>query len=72
MATMAGRQAFLEILHAAGVDHIIGNPGTTESPLVRACERRRNIRYVVALSDESGAVSYLKGGRRCFGSLTNC
>lgn len=34
MGTMAGRQAFLEILRATGVDHIIGNPGTTALPLM--------------------------------------
>ena len=34
MPLMTGRQAFLEILHAAGVEYIIGNPGTTELPLM--------------------------------------
>src|SRR5262245_58027768 len=32
---------------------IFGNPGTTELPLVRACEQRRTIEYVVALSEVS-------------------
>src|ERR1700741_2657347 len=34
MPLMAGRQAFLEILHAAGVEYIIGNPGPIEVPLL--------------------------------------
>lgn len=34
MDTMAGRQAFLEILRAAGVEYILGNPGTIELPLM--------------------------------------
>ena len=41
----------LRTLEANGVRRIFGNPGTTEIPLVRACERRRGIRYIVALSE---------------------
>lgn len=41
----------LRTLEANGVRHIFGNPGTTEIPLVRACEKRRGLRYVVALSE---------------------
>ena len=41
----------LQILEKQGVALIFGNPGTTEIPLVRACERRQRIRYVVALSE---------------------
>lgn len=42
-------------LAAQGVQFVFGNPGTTEIPLVRACEDHRNIRYVVALSEVSAA-----------------
>ncbi len=41
----------LETLEKNSVETIFGNPGTTEIPLVRACERRQKIRYVVALSE---------------------
>jgi benzoylformate decarboxylase len=41
----------LRTLEANGVRHIFGNPGTTEIPLVRACEKRRKLKYVVALSE---------------------
>jgi benzoylformate decarboxylase len=41
----------LQTLERHGVRYIFGNPGTTELPLVRACERRRGIEYIVALSE---------------------
>lgn len=41
----------LETLGKNGVQAIFGNPGTTEIPLVHACERQQKIRYVVALSE---------------------
>src|SRR5215212_7124905 len=41
----------LQTLARNGVEYIFGNPGTTEIPLVRACERQRRVRYVVALSE---------------------
>ena len=43
----------LQTLEQNGVEVIFGNPGTTEIPIVRACERRKGIRYVVALSEIS-------------------
>ena len=44
-------ELLLQTLEANGVSHIFGNPGTTEIPLVRMCERRRKLRYIVALSE---------------------
>jgi benzoylformate decarboxylase len=41
----------LQTLEKNGVEIIFGNPGTTEIPLVRACEQRAGLRYVVALSE---------------------
>ena len=38
MRTKSGRQAFLEILRAAGTSHIFGNPGTTELPLTASTQ----------------------------------
>ena len=43
----------LTTLETNGVELIFGNPGTTELPLVAACERHGKLRYVVALSEIS-------------------
>jgi benzoylformate decarboxylase len=58
----------LRTLEANGVRHIFGNPGTTEIPLVRACEKRRKLKYVVALS-EVAAVPMADGYARATRSL---
>ena len=58
----------LRTLEANGVHHIFGNPGTTEIPLVRACEKRRKLKYVVALS-EVAAVPMADGYARATRSL---
>ena len=47
---------------------IFGNPGTTEIPLVSACERRTKLEYVVALS-EVAAVPMADGYARATRSL---
>ena len=39
----------LDSLVALGVNTIFGNPGTTEIPLVAACEQRDDVEYVVGL-----------------------
>jgi len=57
----------LQSLETNGVEVIFGNPGTTEIPLVRACERQKKIRYVVALSEVAAvpmADGYARAGRR--------
>jgi benzoylformate decarboxylase len=41
----------LRTLEANGVTALFGNPGTTELPLVAACERAKRLRYAVALSE---------------------
>src|SRR5512139_1634642 len=43
-------ELLLQTLERSGVRHIFGNPGTTEIPLVRMCEHRERLKYVVALS----------------------
>lgn len=58
----------LRTLVANGVRHIFGNPGTTEIPLVRACEKRGSPEYVVALS-EVAAVPMADGYARSTRSL---
>jgi len=61
-------EILLRTLEANGVRHIFGNPGTTEIPLVRLCERRRKLEYVVALSEVS-AVPMADGYARATRSL---
>jgi benzoylformate decarboxylase len=41
----------LQTLQRSGLTTIFGNPGTTELPLVSACERMPGMQYVVALSE---------------------
>lgn len=48
---MTGIEAFLEILAGAGVDHIFGNPGTTELPLNDALARNARFRYILGLQE---------------------
>ena len=48
---MRGRQVFMDSLVAHGVDHIFGNPGTTESPLLDALSDYPSIQYRVALHE---------------------
>ncbi len=61
-------ELLLRTLEANGVRYIFGNPGTTEIPLVRLCERRRKLKYVVALSEVS-AVPMADGYARATRSL---
>lgn len=58
----------LQTLEKTGVRLIFGNPGTTEIPLVRACNGRHGIQYVVALSEVS-AVPMADGYARSTRSL---
>jgi benzoylformate decarboxylase len=65
--TLKSVDFLLQTLERNGVEHIFGNPGTTEIPLVRACEQRSAIRYVVALSELAAvpmADGYARAGRR--------
>src|SRR5215470_3459879 len=57
---MRGKQVFMESLIAHGVEHIFGNPGTTESPILDALLDYPQLRYVVALHEgvALGAASY--------------
>ena len=61
-------ELLLQTLEANGISHIFGNPGTTEIPLVRMCEHREKLRYVVALSEVS-AVPMADGYARATRSL---
>jgi benzoylformate decarboxylase len=48
---MTGVQAFLDVLAAAGVRHIFGNPGTTELPLNDALVDDRRFQYIFGLHE---------------------
>ena len=55
-----GRQILMESLLAHGVDHIFGNPGTTESPLLDSLPDYPAMRYVTVLQESiaMGAASF--------------
>lgn len=48
---MTGIEAFLEILAAAGLRYVFGNPGTTELPLNDALARDTRFQYLLGLSE---------------------
>ena len=48
---MTGIEAFLDVLAAAGVGHLFGNPGTTELPLNDALADDRRFRYIFGLHE---------------------
>lgn len=48
---MTGIEIFLEVLHAAGVHVIAGNPGTTELPLNAALVHDRRFQYYFGLQE---------------------
>ena len=49
--TWSGRDIVMETLVAEGVDHLFGNPGTTELPLMDALEDYPSIRYILTLQE---------------------
>ena len=48
---MRGIDAFLELLHSAGVRYLFGNPGTTELPLTDALVGDDRFRYILGLQE---------------------
>src|SRR4051794_4795660 len=46
-----GTQAFLQMLHDAGVEYIFGNPGTTELPLVDELVFDQRLHYFLGLQE---------------------
>jgi benzoylformate decarboxylase len=48
---MLGIEVLLEVLSAAGVDHIFGNPGSTELPLNDALVRDSRFNYIFGLHE---------------------
>lgn len=56
----SGRDVLFEVLESESVDHIFGNPGTTELPLMDALATRQTPEYVLALQ-EATAVAMADG-----------
>jgi benzoylformate decarboxylase len=60
-------RALVELLRSEGVDHVFGNPGTTELPFMDALADAPDVRYMLGLH-ESAAVAmadgYARAGRR--------
>ena len=61
-----GSEAFLKTLHAAGVEYIFGNPGTTEISLLDQLNESGEIKYILALH-ESVAAAMADGYARVSG-----
>ena len=48
---MNGTQAFLQLLHRAGVRHLFGNPGHTELPMLDVLAGMPDMTYVLGLNE---------------------
>jgi len=68
---IGGSHAFLALLRAEGVDHMFGNPGTTELPIMDAMPDFPDMRYVLGLQ-ESLVVAMADGFGRASGRLSAC
>ena len=68
MALMRGRFAVVEALRAEGVRYVLGNPGTTESPLMDALDRAPDLKYILA-AQEGVAMGMADGYARASGDV---
>ena len=66
MAMMTGKEALVRMLIAEGVDHIFGNPGTSETPMMDVLQDFPAVRYIQALQ-EGTAVGMADGYARATG-----
>ena len=70
---MTGKQALLEMLKAEGVDHIFGNPGTSEGPIIDLLGDYPELRYFLTLQESvamgMGEAYARSKGRASFVSL---
>ncbi len=69
MASLFGRQAFLELLISEGVSHLFGNPGTTELPIMQALPDYPDLKFVLGLQ-ESVVMGMADGYARASRQLT--
>jgi benzoylformate decarboxylase len=65
---VSGRAAFLRLLASEGIDHLFGNPGTTELAIMEALGAQSDIRYVLGLQ-EAVVVAMADGYARASGRL---
>ncbi|WP_063795276.1 MULTISPECIES: thiamine pyrophosphate-binding protein [Streptomyces] len=63
---LSGAELVLRVLREEGVDHVFGNPGTTELPLIQQLADQHDITYVLALQ-EASAVAMADGHARIAG-----
>jgi benzoylformate decarboxylase len=63
-----GYTAFIDLLTSEGVDHLFGNPGTTELAIMEAIGAQSDIRYVLGLQ-EGVVVGMADGYARASGRL---
>ena len=68
---VTGRDAFLSILADEGVDHVFGNPGTTELAIMDALAGRDRPHFVLGLQ-EGVVVAMADGYARASNRLTAC
>jgi benzoylformate decarboxylase len=66
--TVSGRDIFFEFLEQQGIPYLFGNPGTTELPLVDACNDHPSVRYVLSLHEDV-AVAQAMGYARASGKV---
>jgi benzoylformate decarboxylase len=69
--TIAGRNAFIELLRSEGVTQMFGNPGTTELPIMHALTDYPDMGYVMAMQ-ESVVIAMADGYVRASGKLAAC
>ncbi|HXI89690.1 MAG TPA: thiamine pyrophosphate-binding protein, partial [Blastocatellia bacterium] len=53
MPEMTGAEAMFEFMVREGVRYVFGNPGTTELPLMDLFAARDEIKYILALHEDS-------------------
>ncbi len=66
MPRMTGKKALVEMLIAEGVEHVFGNPGTSETPFMDALQDYPQVKYMLALQ-EATAVGMADGYARATG-----
>jgi benzoylformate decarboxylase len=64
-----GRSAFLQLLIDEGVTHLLGNPGTTELPIMEVISKYPQLQYVLGLQ-ESIVLAMADGFSRTTGKLS--
>ena len=65
---MTGKEAFMQILHAEGVEYVFGIPGATEVQFVDVMEDHPEIKYVLCMH-ELAAVGMAEGYARTSGKV---